>query len=291
MYHLCSSGWNFEAERTIFLSEFQGQVEAIVSSMRLTKPEIEEDFVETFTEVMNHLFSLVNNIFMPEHLAATGEQPSLFQLYAANEEYKQNSKFVHIHIGGVDLDENFPVAKMEIEFKRADNGKYLMYLEKIHTAPFAHRLGLASVLTIQAMTMFYVLWNLTGGNVEFKVLAATSVSKRMFGQIFRKLGYSNKGDAPYQLFTTDTKLNMASMQTLLDHCGEKLWKWHENYTNKLQLPFAEQMQRLQEHIQTLENENAQIQSSNNLLHMQNEQLREQMHSALERQRENRSIGG
>lgn len=259
--------------------------------MRLTKPEIEEDFVETFTEVMNHLFSLVNNIFMPEHLAAMGEQPSLFQLYAAKQEYNQNSKVVHIHIGGVHLDENFPVAKMEIEFKRVNNAKYWMYLEKIHTAPFAHRLGFASVLTIQAMTIFYVLWNLTGGNVKFKVLAATSVSKRMFGQIFRKLGYSNKRDALMDLFETDTKLNMASMQTLLDHCAKKLWKWHEDNMNKLQLPFVEQMQRLQEHIQALENENAQIQSSNNLLHMQNEQLREQMHSALQSQRENRSIGG
>lgn len=81
------------------------------------------------------------------------------------------------------------------------------------------------------------------------------------------------------------------MQALLDHCAEKLWKWHEDNANKLQLPFGEQMQRLQERIQALENENAQIQSLNELLQMQNEQLRERMHSALQRQRENRSIGG
>ena len=259
--------------------------------MRLTKPEIEEDFLDLFTEVMNHVLSLVNNIFMPEHCTARGQQPSLFQLYVAKQEYGENQSILHIHIGGVDVGENFPVAKMEIEFKRLENGQYLMYLEKIHTAPFVQRLGFASVLTIQAMTMFYILWILTDGNIKFKVLAATPVSKRMFSQIFRKLGYSNKRDALFHLFETDTKLNMASMQTLLDHCAEKLWKWHEDNTNKLQLPFAGQMQKLQEHIQALENENAQIQSLNELLHMQNEQLHEQMHSALQRQRENRSIGG
>ena len=240
---------------------------------------------------MDAVLILFNNIFMPEQFSSTGQRSTLFQLYAAKREYYEKKSILHIHIGGVDFDENFPVAKMEIEFERLENREYLMYLERIQTAPFVQRLGFASVLTIQAMTMFYVLWNLTGGNVKFQVFAATSVSKRMFSQIFRKLGYSNERDTLCQLFITDTKLNTARMQTLLYHCAEKLWKWHEENTNKLQLPFAGQMQKLQEHIQALENENAQIQSSNDLLHMQNEQLREQMLLALQMQRENRSIRG
>lgn len=291
MYHSCSSGWNFESEKDIFLSEFETKIQAIIFSMRLTKPEKEEDFLETFTEVMDAVLILFNNIFMPEQFSSTGQRSTLFQLYAAKREYYEKKSILHIHIGGVDFDENFPVAKMEIEFERLENREYLMYLERIQTAPFVQRLGFASVLTIQAMTMFYVLWNLTGGNVKFQVFAATSVSKRMFSQIFRKLGYSNERDTLCQLFITDTKLNTARMQTLLYHCAEKLWKWHEENTNKLQLPFAGQMQKLQEHIQALENENAQIQSSNDLLHMQNEQLREQMLLALQMQRENRSIRG
>lgn len=303
MSYFCRPAWKSNREKRRFLSEFKSDVESISSfplhteddSGDESKDELRRHIIFNINTLLMDVGLFFNKIMQSYHFRSIKGQNMMYELYSTkktSERWTWNSALTlaesvyYVHIGHdcMDLDMHFPAASMEIRIIINKTAIHRVEFIQLHTAPFAHKLGFANVLTVYALLVFHGLWKMFDGNMRFDVLPENSIQRRMFDVIFSRLGYTH-----VQFWRTE--LNTTGMNRIVQYCAQAVWAWHQKKGHMLKVPFPIHLRELEQHILSLNDENAQISSACELLHSENKQLREELHAVLQGRRQSRNIGG